>query len=44
MTFYDIYDSHKMSSNDIKVWQYGYQIDQLDLNISVMISILEHIY
>ena len=41
MTFYD---GHKMSSNDIKVWQCGYQIDRIDLNISVMISILEHIW
>ena len=44
MSFYDIYDGHKMSSNDIKVWQYGYQIDRLELNILVMINVLEHIW
>ena len=33
MTFYDIYDRHKMSFPNTKVWQYGYQNDRLDLTI-----------
>ena len=41
MTFYDIHDRHKMSSYDSKVWQYVYQIHQLDLNFSAIIITLE---
>ena len=34
MTFYGIYDGHKMSYDSIKVWQYGYQINRLDLIVA----------
>ena len=34
MTFCGIYDGHKMSYDCIKVWQYGYQINRLDLTVA----------
>ena len=34
MTFYGIYDGHRMSYDSIKVWQYGYRINRLDLTVA----------
>ena len=34
MTFYGIYDGHKMSHDSIKVWQYRYQIIRIDQNVA----------
>ena len=34
MTFYGIYDGHKMSYDGIKVWQCGYRINRLDLPVA----------
>ena len=42
MTFYDIYDGHKMWCHNIKVWQYGYQINRNNLSISVLEEFLNY--
>ena len=42
MTFYDIYDGHKIRCHIIKVWQYGYQINRNNLSISVLEEFLNY--
>ena len=44
MKFYDIYDGHKMSYDSVKVWEYGYKINRVDLTVEDKYNILSFQY
>ena len=42
ITFYDIYDGHKISCPNIRVWLYGYKSNHNNLSISVSEEFLNY--